>query len=271
MKTLHLLLVLPCLAASPPVTGQDDEAKTAPAVQEDASEADELFERLSNAYDEAKDRMSAERARLRAEAEAAGKKPVYPDDLYDEQERLIGLLHEGARTYAGTDGAVPFLVWRIMERPRSSADAELITTAVRTLRDTHIKSRKLVAILPVLSSLADRVNPGDARSFSAALEEHSPVPELRTMARFVRLLEELEAATYGTEAYDALSKEALAAAEATGEKRLTAKVERAIELASKFSIGMVAPDIEGVDLSNVAFKLSDYEGKVIFLDFWGDW
>ena len=30
-------------------------------------------------------------------------------------------------------------------------------------------------------------------------------------------------------------------------------------------------DIAGVDLDGVAFKLSDYKGKVIFLDFWGDW
>lgn len=37
------------------------------------------------------------------------------------------------------------------------------------------------------------------------------------------------------------------------------------------SIGKVAPDIEGTDLDGVAFKLSDYRGKVVVLDFWGDW
>jgi hypothetical protein len=36
-------------------------------------------------------------------------------------------------------------------------------------------------------------------------------------------------------------------------------------------IGKVAPDIEGSDLDEVAFKLSDYRGKVVVLDFWGDW
>ena len=35
--------------------------------------------------------------------------------------------------------------------------------------------------------------------------------------------------------------------------------------------GMAAPDIEGQDLDGVAFKLSDYRGKVVMLDFWGDW
>ncbi len=36
-------------------------------------------------------------------------------------------------------------------------------------------------------------------------------------------------------------------------------------------IGKVAPEIEGEDISGVKFKLSDYRGKVVVIDFWGDW
>ncbi len=36
-------------------------------------------------------------------------------------------------------------------------------------------------------------------------------------------------------------------------------------------VGRVAPDIVGVDLDDVEFKLSDYRGKVVMIDFWGDW
>ena len=36
-------------------------------------------------------------------------------------------------------------------------------------------------------------------------------------------------------------------------------------------VGMVAPDIEAKDQDGVAFKLSDYRGKVVLLDFWGFW
>jgi hypothetical protein len=36
-------------------------------------------------------------------------------------------------------------------------------------------------------------------------------------------------------------------------------------------IGKVAPEIEGEDLQGVKFKLGDYRGKVVVLDFWGDW
>ena len=30
-------------------------------------------------------------------------------------------------------------------------------------------------------------------------------------------------------------------------------------------------EIAGEDLDGIRFKLSDYRGKVIVLDFWGDW
>ena len=34
------------------------------------------------------------------------------------------------------------------------------------------------------------------------------------------------------------------------------------------SVGKVAPEIEGPDQDGHTFKLSDYRGKVVLLDFW---
>jgi hypothetical protein len=36
-------------------------------------------------------------------------------------------------------------------------------------------------------------------------------------------------------------------------------------------VGMVAQEIEGEDIDAKKFKLSDYRGKVVLLDFWGHW
>lgn len=36
-------------------------------------------------------------------------------------------------------------------------------------------------------------------------------------------------------------------------------------------IGKVAPEITGEDVDGKKFSLSDYRGKVVVLDFWGDW
>lgn len=40
---------------------------------------------------------------------------------------------------------------------------------------------------------------------------------------------------------------------------------------SALAIGQPAPDITGTDVDGHSLKLSDYRGKVIVLDFWGDW
>ncbi|MBI3852957.1 MAG: redoxin domain-containing protein [Verrucomicrobia bacterium] len=36
-------------------------------------------------------------------------------------------------------------------------------------------------------------------------------------------------------------------------------------------VGKVAPEIEGEDVEGKHFKLSEYRGKVVVIDFWGDW
>ena len=36
-------------------------------------------------------------------------------------------------------------------------------------------------------------------------------------------------------------------------------------------IGKAAPEITGADVDGKPLKLSDYKGKVVLLDFWGDW
>jgi hypothetical protein len=37
------------------------------------------------------------------------------------------------------------------------------------------------------------------------------------------------------------------------------------------TVGKEAPEIEGEDAGGETFRLSDYRGKVVLLDFWGDW
>jgi cytochrome oxidase Cu insertion factor (SCO1/SenC/PrrC family) len=41
--------------------------------------------------------------------------------------------------------------------------------------------------------------------------------------------------------------------------------------AGDIAIGKPAPEIEGEDIDGNRFKLSDYHGKVVVLDFWGNW
>ena len=54
-------------------------------------------------------------------------------------------------------------------------------------------------------------------------------------------------------------------------KRLGEAATSALFELKNLSIGKVAPDIVGEDLDGTPMKLSDYRGKVVVLDFWGDW
>ena len=49
------------------------------------------------------------------------------------------------------------------------------------------------------------------------------------------------------------------------------KARRELFELQHLTVGLQVPDIQGVDLDGKAFKLSDYRGKVVFLDFWAHW
>jgi hypothetical protein len=49
------------------------------------------------------------------------------------------------------------------------------------------------------------------------------------------------------------------------------KAERELFGIRHLTVGKVAPDIEGEDQDGVRFKLSDYRGKVVLLDFWSEY
>jgi vacuolar-type H+-ATPase subunit H len=47
--------------------------------------------------------------------------------------------------------------------------------------------------------------------------------------------------------------------------------ERLLNALRTLRVGKEAPDIKGADLDGKEFKLTDYRGKVVLLDFWGNW
>ena len=62
-----------------------------------------------------------------------------------------------------------------------------------------------------------------------------------------------------------------ARAEAATDPTLQTEIRQRIDIREKLGVGGTAHDIAGVDLDGEDFKLSDYRGKIVFLDFWGDW
>ena len=56
-----------------------------------------------------------------------------------------------------------------------------------------------------------------------------------------------------------------------GDSDFIAEVKEQRYIVDNFSIGSQAIETVGKDLDGVEFRLSDYRGKVVLLDFWGDW
>ena len=56
-----------------------------------------------------------------------------------------------------------------------------------------------------------------------------------------------------------------------GVVRVASQVASKLFVMQNLSVGKEAPEIAAADLDGVEFKLSDYRGKIVFLDFWGDW
>jgi len=56
-----------------------------------------------------------------------------------------------------------------------------------------------------------------------------------------------------------------------GNEKLVESVKKELFVIQNLAIGKEAPEITANDLDGVEFNLSDYRGKVVFLDFWGDW
>lgn len=52
---------------------------------------------------------------------------------------------------------------------------------------------------------------------------------------------------------------------------LGARAEADLRELRELKVGKEVPEIEGEDLDGLAFRLSDYRGKVVLLDFWGNW
>ena len=144
--------------------------------------------------------------------------------------------------------------------------------AFSLLLDKHIDNEKLsgVCIGLMYSETSEK-----AENRLTTLAEKSPHDQVKAMATFAlaRYFQRAEAdeseiialyetlgSTYGDLKMNERSTQTFAE-----------MAKNSIFEVKNLSVGKVAPDIEGEDLEGVSFKLSDYRGKVVVLDFWGDW
>ncbi len=214
-------------------------------------EAQTAFDALKKEYDAA----VQEFFRPAREAQAKGEK-FQLDWAKHPSVSFVPRFVAFAKEHPGTDAAAAALVL-VVQNTRVEAEQK---AAKETLLRDHRDSL-------LIKSVVHGLEPDDLR----ALAEKSPHAEVRGHAM-------LRLADLNAQAGE--EKEALALYRAVKEKygdvawwrgTMGGRADGAIYEIEHLGIGKVAPEIEGEDLDGKPMKLGDFRGKVVVLDFWGDW
>ena len=254
-----------CLVFAGAVTAQEDALQAARAE----------YQALKAEYDAAMDSYYMASRRLTASADY--KKASEAQDMEaisklrasvraPDKKTWIEKFQKAADRYAPAAGEVPFLAWLAVW----SQDKDVATEVLGTIMERHAGSPDLLEIAEyvgvVRRTVGDELN---AKVMDMLLaSEHEMIKANALYTKGYALVGGREPSAEDLEQGGALLAECAKLVDGT----TLALRARAPEFQrTRLQIGMEVPDIVGADLDGVPFKLSDYRGKVVVIDFWGDW
>ena len=232
---------------------------------------EERYQALVDQVDVANQAWEAHVAELR-EVEKNGGPPIAADAFESPLIPFVAQFDAAAKEYAGTPDAIPFLTWLAQNAlPMVGDQRKAAKDAVRTLVTTHSKSPRLEDLGWMVGRLDYFYDDDQALEVGVQLEKESPSPKVRAYATFSRVGATINKAPVDSDEFRTAKTEMLKVLEGVEIKDLSSAVKTRIKMRENFSLGMSPPDIKGFDLDGAPFALSDYKGKVLFIDFWGDW
>ena len=126
----------------------------------------------------------------------------------------------------------------------------------------QVQGMSLITLAKVLAAVPDAKSSLKNEQFAASLSEETK-----------SYINDFEAADHAERITELLNRvsEDFADVEIGRGQTLGELAAGELFVINHLSIGKEAPNIEGEDLNGEEFKLSDYRGKVVMIDFWGDW
>jgi hypothetical protein len=171
----------------------------------------------------------------------------------------------------GTDTAARALIWagRLSEDPKEK------WSFVQTLLEEHMQSAVLAELTGELRYAAYEHGHANVVEALRAIVAESPHERVRAGALFTLgavLLESQDPASKaeGRDCLEAVVVEYGKLAYG-GNSTYEAAANGYLYELDNLQVGMTAPDFETVDENGAKWKLSDYRGKVVIVDFWGFW
>lgn len=213
--------------------------------------------RKLTATDEYKEAMQARNAEKMAEL----RKHLQAVDNKAFAERALA----SAAEFTG-DERVPFLAWALQ-----NGSPDIAKTVAAQLLADHVGSRALLPVVEMGSMLLQKLGQDGGREFLAAVASKASDREVKAYATYWPAMFGMRAKDADEATKAALQKQIDAARQLAEGTLLADRIDAPQFVKDRLQIGMVAPDIEGEDMDGVPFKLSDYRGKVVVLDFWGFW
>ncbi len=253
------------MAYPPSVYASQQDGQGAEAPAKPAQDAQASFDTLKGEAEEAKKAWQLKQRDLSMAAKEAGEEFSFqPLDFGVFRERALKIA-DGA----GPELAPEILVW-VLQSDAGNTDGA--TGILTLLADKHVASPKLSALLDLVPYMEYMVPDAEkAAAILLKIEQGTTIPALRGHAMLKRVDPLMSEADRKSPEFAKMKADLQAAATDIGDPDFSAAVDTFLRVIESYGVGCIAPDIAGVDLDGVGFKLSDYRGKVVFLDFWGDW
>jgi hypothetical protein len=226
-------------------------------------------------------------------------------EKYPQPDKFAARFLELAEKNPKDPVAVDALVWVVSNTGGPQGDAESPRTqAMKLLLRDHIQSEKMAIVCQSLRYAQGE----DSRKLTRAVLEKNPHRSVQAQACLalatqienrLRTLRRFKDRPEMAKHYETiLGKQTVEAILKSNPDKLTKEAEKLYEqIAKQFAdvaderggtlgkmaeqklealrhpilVGKPAPDIDGEDIDGTKFKLSDYRGKVVLLDFWGNW
>jgi len=267
-RGLAAVLVLGLMpAVSLAQTGTEKKDAQAPAKESAAPDAhakkfEDIGKRLAEAQKKFEERLKAatsdeEREKIQGEG--------------GPEKAFLGEYQALAVDAKGTEVAAKALC-QVMLLGVPAGDLDATKAAAKTLMAEHVESPEMALLVFAAPQLLGKAEGKQALELLKAKNKTKPVAAAFLFMEVQSVSDQKGEDSPELEAlYRRLSKEFGDLKFPFGEETYGGVAEAWIFVKENLVVGKVAPGFEAVDENGAKWKLEEYRGKVVVIDFWGDW